>query len=75
MGIELAKDPKAVYSNEEQTMIDCDVLIDGEVTIRFTASKNDPLDHGRALFVLLKKKYSKSIGAYVPPEPPPQIEA
>ncbi len=73
MNFELPGNPNAAYSNEEGTMIDCDLVVNGE-TLRFTASANDPHDHGREIFEALKASKHK-IAPYKAPAPMPQRPA
>lgn len=69
MALELATPPNAAYANEDGTMIDCDMMLNGEL-IRFTATASDPEPHGREIFAYLKTLPKRSIRPYVAPKKP-----
>ena len=61
-----------VWSNAEQTTIDCNITTSqlGAEVLPFTASQNDVESHGRAIFADIVAGAYGAIGAYVaPPEP------
>ena len=67
------KNPRWV--NAEQTMIDCDITTSkfGNEVLPFTASSNDPEEHGRAVFADLVSGVYGEIAAFVPPPEPEPI--
>lgn len=61
-----------VWSNENHTMIDCEITTSqfGDEVLPFTANQNDVEAHGRAIFAdLVAGKYGL-IADYVPPVAP-----
>lgn len=61
------------WANAEQTVINCEINHPDYGWIPFTASPNDPEEHGRNIHAACLAGEHGAVAAYAPPPPPPAV--
>lgn len=67
MDIQIPPNPNARYAAPDKSAIDCELVLNGDKRVPFSAHRDDIEPHGRAIFEALEANFT--IGPYVAPEP------